>query len=201
VAESLSDRRCCLSTDVGARPGPIARWRTPRPRPERAPAPFRRTRSLVARRGSVRVSRGRGRTEPFPRHGAKAVGSASPPVCPRSSSARRVRFPAGADRFNPCESASNPLRLRLDVLQPSLQPLANCRERLRCAIRTSLLKRGQVLGQKGEQLKQGDAGIRDVVVRPLRRVNGNPCPQRIPELLEAAAVESRRRLRHGAILP
>ena len=138
--------------------------------------------------------------EPLPRPGAKAVGSA-PPVCRHSPSARRVSFRARADRFNPCESGSNPLRLGLEVLQPPLQPLANGPDRLRRATGTSLLHRGEVVGQKSEQLEQGHAGIRDVVVRPLRRVNGNPCQQRIPELLEAEDVEFRRRFRHGAILP
>ena len=93
---------------------------------------------LVARRGSARVIGCRGRTEPFPRPGAKGAGPAFPPVCSDSTSARRVSFRARSDRFDPCESASNPLRLRLDVLQPSLQPLANGRERLRHAIGTSL---------------------------------------------------------------
>jgi hypothetical protein len=148
----------------------------------------------------MRVGGCRGRTEPLPRHGAGQP-TRHPPVCPHSPSARRVCLRAGADRFNPCESASNPLRLRLEVLQPSLQPLANGRERLRRAIRTSPLKGGQVLGQKSEQLEQRDARVRDVVVRPLRRMNGNPCQQRIPKLIKPAVVKFRCRLSHCAILP
>ena len=146
------------------------------------------------------ISGRRGCPTPLPRPARQGVGSA-----PRSADTLRQRDASasarGADRVNPCESGSSPLRFGLEVLQPSLQPLANGPDRLRRGIGTSLFPRGEVVGQKGKQLEQSYAGIRDVVVRPLRRVNRNSCQQRIPELLEAADVEFRRWFRHGAILP
>jgi hypothetical protein len=177
---------------------------------DRAPTFGGTTRSCATRSPSTAPSTGpcsqfataRARQRPC-RHGQRGRIPGPPPMRlektlergrrpSRSTSPRR----AGGDRFNPCESASNPLRLRLDVLQPSLQPFANGRERLRRAIRTSPFKGGQALGQKSEQLEQRDARVRDVVVRPLRRMYGNPGQQRISELLKAADVRFRCRLRH-----